>query len=145
MRLAYLDCFSGISGDMFLGALLDAGLPPRVLEETVAELNRTAALNVRFEVSRVARSGISATKVDVWAGGEKDEPRLEHHRNQPRRHGHTHEHAHETVLGHEHQHSAAAGVALLEHGPGREPSGPCGEDRPHQVPLDACPCAGVAQ
>ena len=100
---------------MFLGALLDAGLPPRVLEETVAELNRTAALNVRFEVSRVARSGISATKVDVWAGGEKDEPRLEHHRNQPRRHGHTHEHAHETVLGHEHQHSAAAGVALLEH------------------------------
>lgn len=115
MRLAYLDCFSGISGDMFLAALLDAGLPPRVLEETVAELNRTAALNVRFEISRVARSGISATKVDVWAGGEKDEPRLEHHRNQPRRHGHTHEHAHETVLGHEHRHAPGADTAVLEH------------------------------
>ncbi|MGO9211913.1 MAG: nickel insertion protein, partial [Terriglobales bacterium] len=34
MRIAYLDCFSGISGDMFLGALLEAGLPARVLEET---------------------------------------------------------------------------------------------------------------
>lgn len=38
MRIAYLDCFSGISGDMFLGALLDAGLPPTVLEETYASL-----------------------------------------------------------------------------------------------------------
>jgi pyridinium-3,5-bisthiocarboxylic acid mononucleotide nickel chelatase len=115
MRIAYLDCFSGISGDMFLGALLDAGLPSRVLEETVAELNRKAALDVRFETSRVGRNGISATKVDVWVGGERDEPRLEHHRHQPHRHGHTHEHAHENVLGHEHRHTSAPGTAVLEH------------------------------
>jgi len=71
MRVAYLDCFSGISGDMFLGALLDAGLPASVLEETVAALN----IGARLEISRVTRGGISATKVDVWIGDEKDLPR----------------------------------------------------------------------
>jgi uncharacterized protein (TIGR00299 family) protein len=119
MRIAYLDCFSGISGDMFLGALLDAGLPVRVLEETVAEVNRAASLDVRLETSRTVRNGISATKVDVWAGGEKDEPRLEHHRHQPHRHGHTHEHAHENVLGHQHHHTPVTGTAVLEHPPQR--------------------------
>ncbi len=71
MKIAYLDCFSGISGDMFLGALIDAGVSPRLLEETVAALD----LGARLEISRVDRSGISATKVDVWVGDEKDMPR----------------------------------------------------------------------
>src|SRR5580700_307079 len=71
MRIAYLECFSGMSGDMFLGALIDAGVPPRLLEETVAALG----LGARLEISRVVRSGISATKVDVWVDGEKDLPR----------------------------------------------------------------------
>src|SRR5437764_13055575 len=77
MRIAYLECFSGISGDMFLGALVDAGVPLRVLEETVAALNAAANLGARLETSRVLRSGISATKVDVWVSGEKDMPREE--------------------------------------------------------------------
>ena len=71
MRIAYLECFSGMSGDMFLGALIDAGVPARVLEETVAALG----VEARLEISRVMRSGISATKVDVWVDGEKDMPR----------------------------------------------------------------------
>ncbi|HEY6766972.1 MAG TPA: nickel pincer cofactor biosynthesis protein LarC [Candidatus Sulfotelmatobacter sp.] len=74
MRIAYLECFSGMSGDMFTGALIDAGVPARLFEETVTALN----LGARLEVSRVMRSGISATKVDVWVGGEKDLPREEH-------------------------------------------------------------------
>ncbi len=74
MRIAYLECFSGMSGDMFLGALIDAGVPPRVLEETVAALG----VGARLEISRVVRSGISATKVDVWVDGEKDMPREEY-------------------------------------------------------------------
>ena len=55
MRIAYLDCFSGMSGDMFLGALMDAGVPVRLLEETVAAMN----IEARIEVTRVIRSGIS--------------------------------------------------------------------------------------
>ena len=73
MRIAYLDCFSGISGDMFLGALLDAGVPFALFEKTVAELNIGAAL----ERSRVDRGGIAATKLDVIVDGEKDMPREE--------------------------------------------------------------------
>ncbi len=70
MRIAYLDCFSGISGDMFLGALVDAGVSPRLLEETVAALD----LDARLEIGRVRRAGISATKVDVVVHGRKDLP-----------------------------------------------------------------------
>ncbi len=39
MKIAYADCFSGISGDMFLAALLDAGLPLDVLQDGVEKLN----------------------------------------------------------------------------------------------------------
>ncbi len=73
MRIAYLDCFSGISGDMFLGALLDAGVPFELFQKTVAGLNIGGGL----EISRVTRSGISATKLDVLVDGEKDRPREE--------------------------------------------------------------------
>lgn len=58
---------------MFLGALLDAGVPFDLLHTTVAALNIGAAL----EVSKLDRGGISATKVDVIVHGEKDLPREE--------------------------------------------------------------------
>ena len=93
MRIAYLECFSGMSGDMFLGALVDAGVPAALLEETVAALG----VGARLEISRVVRSGISATKVDVWVDGEKDLPREEFWERQ--------EHVHEySGDGHEHEH-----------------------------------------
>jgi uncharacterized protein (TIGR00299 family) protein len=71
MRIAYLDCFSGISGDMFLGALVDAGVPCSLFEKAVTALN----VGARLEISRVNRSGISGTKVDVIANEVKDQPR----------------------------------------------------------------------
>ena len=71
MRIAYLDCFSGVSGDMFLGALVDAGVSPTLLAETVTALK----IDARLEVSKVVRNGIAATKVDVFSHGEKDLPR----------------------------------------------------------------------
>jgi len=43
MRIAYLDCFSGISGDMFLGALVDAGVSPKLLEDAVRTRHRRPA------------------------------------------------------------------------------------------------------
>src|SRR6202049_1418688 len=108
MRIAYLDCFSGISGDMFLGALLDAGAPAKLFEETVAVLN----IGARLEISKVSRSGISATKVDVFAHGEKELPREvffeQPNRAQKHELGHDHGHDH----GHKH---APEHVELREH------------------------------
>src|ERR1700678_1948774 len=92
MRIAYLDCFSGISGDMFLGALVDVGVSAKLLQDTVAALN----IGARLEISRVQRSGISATKVDVYVNGEKDQPREAFLTEQKpeHAHGHGHEHSH---------------------------------------------------
>jgi uncharacterized protein (TIGR00299 family) protein len=114
MRIAYLECFSGMSGDMFLGALLDAGVPPRLLEETVAALG----VGARLEISRVVRSGISATKVDVWVDGQKDMPREEYwarqnqnvapaHNHDEHEHHHDHEHHHGDKDHHDHETSRA--------------------------------------
>jgi uncharacterized protein (TIGR00299 family) protein len=107
MRIAYLECFSGMSGDMFLGALVDAGVPPLLLEKTVESLE----VGARLEISRVVRSGISATKVDVWIDGEKDLPREEYWE----KHSHSpehpeHEHSHEQH-GHSHSHAGQSSRA----------------------------------
>src|SRR6202161_4435912 len=118
MRIAYLECFSGMSGDMFLGALIDAGVPASLLEKTVAALD----VGARLKISRVVRSGVSATKVDVWVDGEKDLPREEFWAQPHSGHEHSHEHSEEPPR-HSHFHpgqSSEAGVpALREHSPGR--------------------------
>jgi uncharacterized protein (TIGR00299 family) protein len=101
MRIAYLECFSGISGDMFLGALVDAGVPPELLRETVAALG----VGAKLEISTVMRSGISATKVDVWVDGEKDMPREEYWAKHDVEHAHSHAHSHSHHHAHEHSHS----------------------------------------
>ncbi len=108
MRTAYLDCFSGISGDMFLGALVDAGVPADLLQRTVASLG----IDARLEVSRTVRSGISATKVDVVIAGEKDRPRESAPEHQDRMHHHDQAQVHERV--HEHQ-RAGAPASTQEH------------------------------
>jgi uncharacterized protein (TIGR00299 family) protein len=63
-RVAYFDCFSGASGDMILGALLDAGLSLEVLE---AEVSKLALPDGAFslQAGRVQRAGFAATKLDV--------------------------------------------------------------------------------
>jgi uncharacterized protein (TIGR00299 family) protein len=62
MRLAYFDCFSGASGDMILGAMVDAGLSPRRLRE---ELRKLSIPGIRLKVLRVLKNGISGTRVIV--------------------------------------------------------------------------------
>src|SRR5246500_5547699 len=115
MRIAYLECFSGVSGDMFLGALIDAGVPPQMMQETVAALG----VGARLEISRVVRSGISATKVDVWVDGEKDLPREEYWAKQdvarapspataPQEHSHPHDHDHDHAHRHDHEHASGS-------------------------------------
>ena len=111
MRIAYLECFSGISGDMFLGALVDAGVPPQLLQDAVAALD----VGARLEISRVVRSGISATKVDVWVDGEKDLPREEYWAKQnmaraptPATALHEHSHPHDHEHHHDHEHASGS-------------------------------------
>jgi uncharacterized protein (TIGR00299 family) protein len=61
-RVVYLDCSSGASGDMLLGAVVDAGLGVEALRAKLAGL---ALSGYRIEARRVVRSGLAATKVDV--------------------------------------------------------------------------------
>jgi uncharacterized protein (TIGR00299 family) protein len=62
MRIAYFDCFSGLSGDMFVGALLDAGLKIEILEK---ELNKLNLSGYQLEVNKVLKKGISASQFKV--------------------------------------------------------------------------------
>jgi uncharacterized protein (TIGR00299 family) protein len=58
----FLDCFSGVSGDKFLGALIGAGLDPALLEE---RLRLLGIEGWRLEVAQVQRAGLPGTQVDV--------------------------------------------------------------------------------
>lgn len=62
MKIAYFDCFSGISGDMTVGALLDAGLKIETLEK---ELKKLGLTGYQLEVNKVLKKGISATQFKV--------------------------------------------------------------------------------
>lgn len=60
--IAHLDCFAGISGDMLLGALLDAGWPSEQLRDVIARLKLG---DVRLDHQRVSKKGIAATQVTI--------------------------------------------------------------------------------
>jgi uncharacterized protein (TIGR00299 family) protein len=62
MKIAYLDCFSGIAGDMLLGALLDAGLPEETLRRDLARLG---VPGYELDISQVQRHGLRATHLQV--------------------------------------------------------------------------------
>jgi uncharacterized protein (TIGR00299 family) protein len=62
MRIAYFDCFSGISGDMTLGALLHAGVDETAWRAELAKLN---VPGYELHIGTVVKEGISATDVDV--------------------------------------------------------------------------------
>jgi uncharacterized protein (TIGR00299 family) protein len=114
MRIGYLECFAGISGDMLMGALVDAGASVELLERTAASLGLGAALRV----TRVSRSGIQSTKIDVMVEGQLHEPAaltgpVQHetghetgHEAGQTAHEHQHDHPHNHGHGHHHEHPA---------------------------------------
>ena len=61
MRVAHFDCFSGISGDMTLGAVVDAGVPGDAIREGVASLG----LPIKITIEKVRKGGFAATRVHV--------------------------------------------------------------------------------
>lgn len=122
MRIGYLECFSGISGDMLLGALVDAGVPLSHLTETASALD----VGARLEARKVSRGGIAATKVDVLtsdgpasghdhpheedsheADAHEDHPHPTHSESGAHSHTHTHPHLHADSHEHTHEHETA--------------------------------------
>ena len=126
MRIGYLECFAGISGDMLMGALVDAGAPLELLQRTTASL----ALGAELRVTRVSRSGIQSTKIDVMVDGrlhesaavtgpvEQDQRDHEHDHHHDHPHSHPHAHA-------EHQHGRSLPqIRNLLLGAGPDPASP---------------------
>jgi uncharacterized protein (TIGR00299 family) protein len=127
----YFDCFSGASGDMVVGALLDLGLP---LDDLRGALGSLAIDYGRISAERVLRAGVSATKFRSSAEPEgavadrepADAQRHRHGHSHNHDHGHGHDHSHD----HEHEHArrgAAAGVV----GGGAGPTTAAGGDAAH--------------
>ena len=121
----YLECYSGISGDMAVAALLDLGADQKVLEEVLASL---PVQGFGIKVSRVEKSGIDACDFDVIldkeidghdhdmeylhgheheaaAHGGETQSVAEHVHSHEEEHSHEHTHSHEEAHSHEHTHS----------------------------------------
>jgi hypothetical protein len=71
MRVGYLDCFSGISGDMCLGALVDAGVPLQKIQDALSTLPMSG---YSLTAERVLRGGIAATRVHVALDSAQGHP-----------------------------------------------------------------------
>lgn len=114
MKTLYLDIFSGISGDMFLGALLDLGVPFDKLERELAQLQLG---DFHLHAARKHKSSIEGVKVDVHA---HDHSEHDHDHEHPHDHHHTHESSHDHHLhdvhehDHEHSHEHAHGRTFRE-------------------------------
>lgn len=95
-RVLYFDCFSGISGDMALGALIDAGLP---VDDLTRALGSLALSGVDVSAERVLRAGVSATKFNVrehTSAPSHDRSHEPHHSHDPR-HPHVSHHSHRSL------------------------------------------------
>jgi hypothetical protein len=97
MKTLYLDIFSGISGDMFMGAMLDLGVK---MDDLTRELGKLRLEGYHLHASRERRFQIEGARFEVHVGHDHGH---EHHHD----HEHEHEHGHEHE--HEHEHSGEHG------------------------------------
>jgi uncharacterized protein (TIGR00299 family) protein len=112
MRIGYLECFSGISGDMLLGALVDAGVEFERLRETALALDVGAELRLR----KVMRGGMAATKVDVLTPDSSTDGHAHHHEPHSHDHAHPEKHQHDHERSHEdHESHAHGGHSVHKH------------------------------
>lgn len=98
-KTLYLECYSGISGDMTVGALLDLGADQRLLEE---QLRSLPVSGFEIEISRVKKSGLDACDFRVIL--DKEHENHDHDNEYLYGHGHKHEHHHHHAHTHDHIH-----------------------------------------
>lgn len=111
LKIAYLDCPTGISGDMCLGALVNAGVPLEYLTEQLLRLGISAEYQLRAEF--VHRNGQQATKIHVTLTPQEiatahshdhPHPHSHDHSHSPSPHSHPHDHTHSHSLSLPHSH-----------------------------------------
>jgi pyridinium-3,5-bisthiocarboxylic acid mononucleotide nickel chelatase len=111
MKTLYFDCFSGISGDMVIGALIDAGADPNKLVKELKKLQIDDEYELQWK--KIVKNGITSTKFDVVLlntdhnHGHAHEHTHEHTHNHAHEHTHEHTHSHGHAHTHEHTHSHA--------------------------------------
>ena len=126
MKILYFDCFSGISGDMTMGALLDAGGDAEALKRDLAKLNLGDAFHLHIQ--KKLKNGVMSTHVDVATDhvhGDHDHEH-EHHHDHDHEHehdhdDHDHEHDHDHGHTHEHVHRGLSDVTAVIEQSGLEP------------------------
>lgn len=106
MRVLYFDCFSGISGDMTLGALIDLGVDIEQFKRELARLNLTG---YELVIGKKSQNGIVGTDVQVLLTEEHErmQERIRNHsqHTHPHEHGYNHEHGHSHDHDHNHEHN----------------------------------------
>lgn len=103
MKVLFLDCPSGISGDMTVGALVDLGVKPSALEW---ELSKIALGDFHMHFERAQRRGIEGIHFSIHEGATHQETHHGHGEHECGcGHDHPHEHGHSHELEHEHGHS----------------------------------------
>lgn len=97
MRIAFFDCFAGVSGDMTVAALISAGMP---IEHLRSQLQKLPLSGYELSTHLIERSMISAVKFDVKIGHDHDHDHDHHgdHHHEHDQNHHDHDHHHETHL-----------------------------------------------
>ncbi|MEH7072526.1 LarC family nickel insertion protein [Neobacillus drentensis] len=107
MKTLYFDCFSGISGDMVIGALIDAGADPNFLVEELKKLHIENEYELKWK--KLVKNGITSSKFDVQLLNNVHSDNHDHNHTHNHDHVHNHDHSH----GHHHEHRAYKDIVKL--------------------------------